>query len=73
MKITIQKAEEQKPESKYPYFGISDEGQIVLFTSEQKGVLVVPHDKSSFKAGYSCGSWVEENFEPFYGTIKIEQ
>ena len=31
MKITIQKAEEQKPESKYPYMGINKELKQRLF------------------------------------------
>jgi hypothetical protein len=74
MKITIQKAEEQKPESKYPYFGIYEEGMtiIVLFTGIRTGTLVSSSNGNA-TLGEVRTDWSEHNYKPFNGTIKIEQ
>lgn len=71
MKITIQKAEEQKPESKYPYFGIHIDGTLVYFLRENYGTFITGK-VSCATEGDSLGI-NESFFTPFIGTIKIEQ
>lgn len=70
MKITIQKAEEQKPK-KYPYMGIiTSNGLMVLFTSEKRGISL-NHSHHEFNTQIT--PWTESDFTTFNGTIKIEQ
>jgi len=71
MKITIQKAEEQKPESKYPYFGIHKDGTLVYFTGHRNAILIAGNAGCT-KVG-EASSFYEDLFAPFNGTIKIEQ
>ncbi len=77
MKITIQKAEEQKPESKYPYMGINKELKqgatehtLVWFVDFEQGVSI---NDSSEDYNRNIKIWNESRFTPFNGTIKIEQ
>lgn len=72
MKITIEKAAEQKPIKKYPYLGTHEVGSIVLFTSDGCGVLL-EEGKDSYEVGAYRKDWLEQHFTPFNGTIKIEQ
>lgn len=58
----------KEPSKKYPYIGISRNGNIVIFTSPQKGpVLQGRYDK----IGEVSNDWDESMFTPFIGTIEI--
>jgi hypothetical protein len=59
----------KESESKYPYIGIDQYRQIVLFTEEGKGVLL-DNGKSGNSTGTYAG-WFEKAFSPIEGTITI--
>lgn len=45
--------------------------EVVLFTSEQTGRIVVPTDKANRALGYLSRVWVMNWFEPFEGELSI--
>ena len=59
------KIERKESEKKYPYFGKSDKGNVVLFTEPGKGTVLVKGD-STLCIGYVSRSWSEEEFIPVY-------
>lgn len=54
---------------KFPCLGIYDDGDIVLFTNPQTGVVIHNPSGATHIGGYS-DSWVE-SWEPFLGTIEL--
>tara|TARA_R110002020_G_scaffold40381_1_gene119421 strand:+ start:4004 stop:4324 length:321 start_codon:yes stop_codon:yes gene_type:complete len=56
MKIT-------REQSKYPYYGKAEHGNVVYFTGSKEGVLVAKGGHCS-DVGYKSENWVEENFTP---------
>lgn len=64
MKVTVN----EKPSKTYPYLGISDNGCVVLFEEEKKGVCLVKGETNNDVGGYSS-MWGESMFKPFTGEI----
>jgi hypothetical protein len=54
----------------YPRLKISDSGQIVLFTDECVGTLLVP-GKTSLDRGHYSSMWAEHRFVNFYGSVTL--
>lgn len=55
-------------QQKYPYIGIFDNGEIVLFTSDSTGVCL---GGGLYHVGKQSDSWVENNAKPFDGIVEI--
>ncbi len=55
----------------YPWWGISNDGKIVEFFAERKGVVVVEGDSKDYKRGYCSSDWFMECFTQFRGKITI--
>lgn len=71
MKIIIDRAENESKPRTYPYIGVSPAGDIVLFTTKDKGVClqaVTPY----VSVGSYSQAWNEQNFKPFDGFITLE-
>lgn len=70
MKVEVNNQEEKQEEIKYPYLGIADDGDIVLFIGENTGPLL--RSKTDF--GTICmysNLWNMKNFKPFKGSITL--
>jgi hypothetical protein len=72
MKINV-KTFKFNPKRKYPYLGIHENGEIVLFTSPRIGVLLRERlgGKPFFKLGSACNSWVEDEFSVFRRVLEL--
>lgn len=66
MKVKIKK---EKTESKreYPYLGVFEDGEIVLFTDVETGMTVGGKDR----VGHWSSQWVEGRAKIFQGTITL--
>lgn len=52
----------------YPYIGISDHNQIILFTAPRAGINI---NGNGWPVGYQSDGWDEKSFVPYYGQITI--
>jgi len=77
--ITVEVDDITIKETTYPILKKDSKGLIVLFSDENKGVVVRP-DKGTvvrpdaeggMQIGYSSSNWCEANFVPFNGTIML--
>jgi hypothetical protein len=62
--------DESRAKKKYPYLGISEIGNVVLFTKPDRGTCV-----HSANGGHKLGAietgWIENMFEPLRGTVVL--
>jgi hypothetical protein len=70
-KSFLEKKKSNKP--KYPYLGYSDNDFIVLFTSQDTGMLIgfIDDDEETNIGEYSEG-WIEKDFTEFKGEITLK-
>lgn len=67
MKVTVK---EKSQEKEYPWIGISNNDQIVLFTGYKCGISLISGETNNKFLEYSV-SWLEEVFKPFEGEIVL--
>ena len=66
MQVTIKN--ESEVEEKYPYIGIADNGDIVIFVKEREG-FALKYDDGGL---HYSKSWLEFKFKPFTGEIILK-
>jgi hypothetical protein len=72
VKTTVTEATEARGKA-YPYMGIlPDKGIIVLFTSEDTGMVLHKGEGRWPVGDYEDGQWREEDFAVFQGTLTLE-
>lgn len=69
MKIEIIEKWEAQEEREYPWIGIADNGDVVLFDAKKSGVKISGRGFSSF---FHSESWRMDVFKKFEGTITLE-
>lgn len=68
MKVTVNRAIEG---NRYPCLKINDHNKVVLFLAPSEGVVVFA-EKGDDPTGYHSQYWQEKNFEPFHGSVTLE-
>lgn len=69
MKITVNEKSTPQKEIEYPWLGVDQYGQVVLFTKDGVGTVICPN---VYKLGKYLVTWDMEAFKEFKGTITLE-
>jgi hypothetical protein len=64
MKVTVK---EKSIDKEYPWIGISNQGNIILFTKSGTGISL----SSAYADGSYTEGWQENLFKPFHGEITL--
>lgn len=71
MKSEVIDVAQSAKERKYPWIGVSDMGNIVLFSKENLGVLI--YTKSIiYNIGYQTNDWDMSCFKEFTGKVVLQ-
>lgn len=54
----------------YPCLMNSKDGDIVLFLSSTRGVVI--NNRGNFPLGHTSELWASHHFSPFHGTVTLE-